>query len=424
MKIFDKVALAAPDILLPKEGTDLKKWAVVACDQYTSEPEYWDKVEKFVGDSPSTLRLILPEVYLETETEEQQGLRLNGIKDSIDSYLANGIWAAPQEGFTVLSRKTPVNESRKGLVAAVDLEKYSFEPGNRELIRATEGTVLSRIPPRVKIRKNAKVELPHIMLLINDSGDTVIGAAYKRAEESGRAPVYDTGLMADSGSIKGYFIPSSGDEADQIVSALDKLMKNDPTGMLFAVGDGNHSLASAKAHWENVREGLSDEQRKTHPARFAMAEIVNIHDKGLQFEPIHRIVFDVTPDDLISDIKELAGSENVTVSEDPITEGQIFTIVSEGHSDIFVSVKNPPHMLSVGTVQMMLDGKKRHVDYIHGEDTVRKLAVNGNTGILLPDVSKDSFFDTIGTEGVFPRKTFSMGEAFEKRFYLEAKRID
>lgn len=424
MKIFDNTAVAAPDILLPREGTDLKKWAVVACDQYTSQPDYWKRVEDAVADAPSTLRLILPEVYLETDSEDQIAGRLEDIKNSIDSYLMNGIWADPQEGFVILDRKTPVNDSRKGLVAAVDLEKYSFEPGNRELIRATEGTVLSRIPPRVKIRKNARVELPHIMLLINDPEDTVTGAALKRAKDSGRAPVYDTDLLEDSGHVTGYLIPSESEEADLIISALDKLRRASPTGMLFAVGDGNHSLASAKAHWENVREGLSEEARLTHPARYAMAEIVNIHDSGLQFEPIHRIVFDASPEDLISDIKALAGEENVKISDSAITEGQVFTIVSEGRGDIFVSVSNPPHSLSVGTVQMMLDKSGRHVDYIHGEDTVRQLAAGSNTGILLPDVSKDSFFETIETEGVFPRKTFSMGEACEKRFYLEAKRID
>lgn len=419
MKIFSDIAISAADIMLPADGTDLSKWAVIACDQYTSEPEYWKKVEEYVGDAPSALKIVLPEVYL-TDKEKSEN-KLSEISVNIDRYLKDGIWAAPFEGFTVIDRKTPVHPSRKGLVAAVDLECYSYEPGNTALIRATEGTVLSRIPPRVKIRQNAKVELPHVMLLIDDPEDTVIGSAWDRAVSSGRAPVYDTDLMLDAGHVKGYAIEGGSSEADAVVSALRDLLAGTPSGMLFAVGDGNHSLASAKAHWDNIKKGLSEEEKLTHPARYALTEIVNIHDKGLDFEPIHRVVFGLSKDEFISRAEEYFKDAGVKTGS---SEGQSFTIVSEGEDDVTISLSNPPHSLSVGSVQMFLDSIGADTDYIHGEDSVRKLATKGNTGILLPDISKDAFFETIAKEGVFPRKTFSMGEAFEKRFYLEAKRID
>ena len=417
MKIFERIALCAADILLPESSNDLSKWAVIACDQYTSEPEYWNKVEEYVGDSPSALRIVLPEVYLTDEAEKAK--RLSSISSNIDSYLKGGVWQAPKEGFVVMDRKTPLHPSRKGLVAAVDLECYSYEKGNTALIRATEGTVLSRIPPRVKIRENAKVELPHVMLLIDDPEDKVIGKAWDLASAA-YAPCYDTDLMLGAGSVKGFFIPSDSEICEGIVTALGDLLDGTPSGMLFAVGDGNHSLASAKAHWDNIKANLSEDERRSHPARYALVEIVNIHDKGLDFEPIHRVVFNTDTDSFIAKAKEYFKDLKVGSSEGD----QVFTLVSEGKEDIKISIDNPPHSLCVGSVQMFLDEISAEVDYIHGEDSVRKLSTGSTVGILLPDIGKDAFFDTIAKEGVFPRKTFSMGEAYEKRFYLEAKRID
>lgn len=422
MLIDNNIAVAIPDILLPKEGTDLKKWAVIACDQYTSEPDYWNKIEAEVGDAPSTLRIVLPEVYLPREDEEGIKTRLNNIASTIDNYMSQGVWQAPKEGFIVLDRATSLHPSRKGLMIAVDLEQYSYEPGNKEKIRATEGTVLDRIPPRVRIRANAKVEAPHIMLLIDDPTDSVIGMAWNEMASSGEAPCYDTELMGGSGSIKGYFIPSSSPVSQKITSAFTALLKNSADGMLFAVGDGNHSLASAKAHWDNIKKNLSEDQKQNHPARFALAEVVNIHDKGLDFEPIHRVVFNVSPEEFVKKAEEYFKDNGISVSSSP-AEGQSF-IVTGDTADSYITLSNPPHSLAVGSVQGFIDKMGYEVDYIHGEDSVRKLASGNNTGILLPDVSKDSFFATISAEGVFPRKTFSMGEAFEKRFYFEAKRID
>ena len=242
------------------------------------------------------------------------------------------------------------------------------------------------------------------------------------AEAAGIAPLYDTDLMLGSGHITGTFIPDGSEIADSIINGLEALKAANSDGLLFLVGDGNHSLASAKAHWENVRQGLSEEERLNHPARYALAEIVNIHDKGLDFEPIHRVVFNISSGEFIAKATEFFKDSGVEINgtEDG---SQSFTVVSEGEADVTIKLSNPPHSLAVGSVQMMIDALGLECDYIHGEDSVRKLATEGNTGILVPAISKDTFFGTVEKEGVFPRKTFSMGEAFEKRFYLEAKKI-
>ncbi|MCR5615257.1 MAG: DUF1015 domain-containing protein [Saccharofermentans sp.] len=424
MKIYDGIGCAAPDMLFPKAGTDLSRWAVIACDQYTSEPDYWKKVEETAGDAPSALRLVLPEVYLGSEGEES---RLAGIASNIKTYLEDGTLAKLPEGFMLVDRKTPVHASRKGLVMAIDLEQYDYEPGNKAMCRATEGTVLSRIPPRIKIRANAQVELPHIMILIDDPEDTVIGAAFDKAAKAGIKPLYDTPLMMGSGSITGTLIESSNEIADGIVSALETLKANSSDGLLYLVGDGNHSLASAKAHWENVRKDLSGDDLKTHPARYALAEIVNIHDAGLEFEPIHRVVFGITPDEFIEGAKFYFEENGITAGDAPV-EGQQNFVVTASDKDTYISLANPPHSLAVGSVQQYIDSLVEDnegvsVDYIHGEDSVRSLAGTENTGVLLPAISRSAFFDEVRTAGVYPRKTFSMGEAFEKRFYMEARKI-
>lgn len=413
MKLTDIPAIAIPDTMLPKKGTDLQKWAVIACDQFTSEPEYWDECDRFVADAPSALRIVLPEVKLGLETEEQIENDLKDIAANIDRYINEGIWGDALEGFIITDRSTSLHPSRRGIMLAVDLETYDFTPGNKALIRATEGTVLSRIPPRVKIRANAKVELPHIMLLYDDPEDKVISNALKNDLEV----VYDTPLMQGSGHITGRFAPAGSAAAEGIIKDFNSLISSD--GLLFAVGDGNHSLASAKAHWENVKKTVPEEQQKTHPARFALAEAVNIHDKGLDFEPIHRVIFGIGRDEFLSKAEEFFGSSNMNTDGN----GQTFTVVSEGKEDVSISLSNPPHTLAVGSVQMLIDKFGLNCDYIHGEDSVRKLAASDATGILVPGISKDTFFGTIEAEGVFPRKTFSMGEAFEKRFYLEARKI-
>ena len=420
MRTISELGFAVPEILLPKQGTDLKKWAVIACDQYTSEPEYWANASKEAGDAPSTLNLVLPEVYLGTETETE---KLGSIADTARRYLDEGILQSLGTGFILTDRATELHPSRRGLVAAIDLEGYSFEPGNKNICRATEGTVLSRIPPRVRIRANSPLELPHIMVLIDDPEGLTIEKAFEMAEAEGLKPVYDTDLMLGSGHIRGTFVADGTPISESIVNGLNTLKTRNSDGLLFLVGDGNHSLASAKAHWENIRANLSEEEKKTHPARYALAEIVNIHDKGLDFEPIHRVVFNISAEEFISKAKEYFKNNGIEINS-ASDDKQSFVVVTEGSEDVKISLGNPPHTLAIGSVQMMIDSLKLECDYIHGEDSVRKLATEGNTGILVPGISKDTFFGTVEKEGVFPRKTFSMGEAFEKRFYLEAKIIE
>ncbi len=417
---INDLGFAVPEILLPKQGTDLKKWAVIACDQYTSEPEYWANASKEAGDAPSTLNLVLPEVYLGTDKETE---KLGSIADTARKYLDEGILQSLGTGFILTDRATELHPSRRGLMAAIDLEGYSFEPGNKNICRATEGTVLSRIPPRVRIRANSPLELPHIMVLIDDPEGLTIEKAFEMADAEGLKPLYDTDLMLGSGHIRGTFVADGTPIAESIVNGLNTLKARNADGLLFLVGDGNHSLASAKAHWENIRAGLSDEEKKTHPARYALAEIVNIHDKGLDFEPIHRVVFNISAEEFISKAKEYFKDNGIEINS-AADDKQSFVVVTEGAEDVKVSLSNPPHTLAIGSVQMMIDSLKLECDYIHGEDSVRKLATAGNTGILVPGISKDTFFSTVEKEGVFPRKTFSMGEAFEKRFYLEAKNIE
>ncbi|MBR5181360.1 MAG: DUF1015 domain-containing protein [Clostridiales bacterium] len=419
MRTISELGFAVPDMLIPQQGTDFKKWAVIACDQYTSEPGYWADCEKEVGEAPSTLNLVLPEVYLGTEKETE---KLDSIAKTACRYLDDGILTSIGTGFILTNRATSLHPSRKGLMAAIDLEGYSFEPGNKNICRATEGTVLSRIPPRVRIRANSPLELPHIMILIDDPKGITIEKAFEMAKAEGIKPLYDTDLMLGSGHITGTFIPDGSAIAESIVNGLAALKSENSDGLLFLVGDGNHSLASAKAHWENIREGLSEDEKKDHPARFALAEIVNIHDKGLDFEPIHRVIFGISGDEFIAKAKEYFKDSGIEINGD--TNGrQSFTVVCEGNEDVTVSLSNPPHTLAVGSVQMMIDSLGLECDYIHGEDSVRNLATKENTGVLVPAISKDTFFGTVEKEGVFPRKTFSMGEAFEKRFYLEAKKI-
>ena len=420
MNIFRDLGCAAPDILLPREGIDLKKWAVIACDQYTSELSYWTDAEKEAAGSPSSLNLILPEVYLGSDSETA---RLASIAETAPKYLEDGVLNPLPTGFILTDRSTSLHPSRKGLMIAVDLEAYSYEEGNTNICRATEGTVISRIPPRIRIRANSPLELPHIMLLIDDPEDIVIGKALDMAKAEGIKPVYDTDLMLGSGHITGTFIEDGTPIAKSIVDGLTAIKARSSTGLLFLVGDGNHSLASAKAHWENVRKGLAEEEKADHPARFALAEVVNIHDKGLDFEPIHRVFFGLSRETFLKEAEEFFKDNGFRTD---CSEGQTFVVT--GEKDITVSLSNPPHSLAAGSLQLFIDAMLSKnpsftVDYIHGEDSVRSLAKGDATGILLPAISKDTFFATVDKNGVFPRKTFSMGEAFEKRFYLEARKI-
>lgn len=429
---FSSLPISAPEILVPAEGTDYFRWSVIACDQFTSEPEYWAETRQIVGSAPSTLHMVLPEVYLDTLPESAIDKKIDAINQTIEDYLSQGRFRSLPAGFIVMNRSTKYTPSRKGLMLAIDLERYDFTPGTKQPVRATEGTVLSRIPPRVRIRKDAPVELPHIMVLFDDPHHTVIEPAYEALLSE--PPVYDTALMQDGGHVRGYFCDAQSEVARAIQTAFFNLFEQSDDGFLFAVGDGNHSLATAKAHWENVRETLGAAEREHHPARFAMVEAVNIHDEGLDFEPIHRIAYGLSMNEFITFAKKYF--KNALFSLQPIastdsigSSDDIHKIrVTDGAADYLMTLEKPDHTLAVGSLQSFLDETAEsrpeiRIDYIHGEETVRKLCDTRSIGFILPDVSKDSFFRTISKAGVFPRKTFSMGHAQEKRYYLEAKMI-
>ena len=300
---FDKIGLQVPEILLPNKDVDLHKWSVVACDQYTSQPDYWAEAGQTAGSAPSTLNVIFPEVYLEDSDGEQ---RIENINSTMEKYLEQGILTPmANKGFVLVDRKTSQAPSRKGLVVAIDLEQYDFNKGSQTLIRATEGTIVDRLPPRIKVRQDAAIELPHIMVLIDDPDRTVIEPLFDRNPQ----PLYDFELMMNSGHIKGYAIDTP-ELIQQVASALENLastsvfeQKYDAAGkevLLYAMGDGNHSLATAKAIWEKIKEDADNMASvMDNPARYALVELVNIHDEGLQFEPIHRVIFNVDPDALL-----------------------------------------------------------------------------------------------------------------------------
>lgn len=438
-----KLALEVPTILLPKAGIDLNRWAVIACDQYTSEPEYWQTVDQLVADHPSTLRLVFPEVYLEDENGDA---RITAINASMDKYLADGVLVEQEKGFILLDRKTSHVPSRKGLVVALDLEAYDYRPGSKTLIRATEGTIVDRLPPRIRVREKAAVELPHIMVLIDDPEQTVIEPLFEAELEQ----VYDFELMQESGHLRGWKV-NQQQLIEQVGLALEALAEKerfqkrydvaDDEVMLYAMGDGNHSFATAKAIWEQLKEEASNpEDVMDHPARYALIELVNVHDPGLEFEAIHRVIFNVDVDDLLNKTRDYyhkSGTSCLVEVFDSLSQAKAAAEAFAGHAIAFVrddgygvlKVSEPSLTLEVATLQNFLDEYLQNqanarIDYIHGDDAVTRLGSSqGNIGFYLPSISKHDLFRTIVRDGALPRKTFSMGEADEKRFYLEARRI-
>lgn len=438
MKKFAEYGVEIPEILLPK-NIDLKSWSVIACDQYTQDKPYWEKAAESAGGKPSTLNLIFPEVYLNDSDGED---RIKKIHESMKSYLSSGLFDSEEECIYI-ERKTEYGRIRKGLVLAVDLENYEWKPGTKALIRATEATVPERIPPRMKIRTGAPLELPHIMLLANDPKDLLVGGAGKLAKSS--SPVYDGDLMINSGHITGWSL--KGKEAENTIeNALSSLAKDgtdkDGNTFLFAVGDGNHSLATAKAVWDQHKKTLSESEKESSPVRYALVEIVNIYDEGLTFEPIHRVIFNQDAGQLILFIEEELGGEVKTFGSEKELEDFIASKNAKGARYGFItSVDGQEKLcaletsitdLAIAALQPVLDeylnnhskDKKNDIDYIHGTEDVVKLGKKGNAlSILLPPIAKDSFFATINGRGVLPRKSFSMGEASEKRFYVEARKL-
>jgi hypothetical protein len=440
MKIVSDIGIQIPQVYLPKAGTDLKKWAVIACDQFTSEPEYWHEVEKLVGDAPSTLNLTFPEVYLEKPGEEE---RIKNIQAAMRKYMDEGI-LQPRDEFIYVER-TVNGKTRKGVILCLDLEHYDYTKGSSSLIRATEGTIVERLPPRMKVRQGAAMELPHILVLIDDPNHTVIEPLV--TAKSKFEKLYDFDLMLDSGHLAGYAV--NAEYENGIVEALRGLARpetfaakygigSDRPVLLFAMGDGNHSLATAKAIWEKVKPQVGMD----HPSRYALVEIENVHDEGLEFEPIHRVLFGLKKD-LFAELQktfganfsytEVASGAEMTQRVDSADgEKQAIGLVGGAAGEKFgvIEIAHPSSNLAVGTIQTFLDdflknGGAEKIDYVHGEDVVERLALQpGNAGFYLAGMHKSELFKTVILDGALPRKTFSMGEAREKRFYMEARKIE
>lgn len=438
-KRLEILGIQIPRILMPGKDIPMDKWAVVACDQYTSELDYWEDVEKFIEKSPSTLNLVYPECYLEESNPEE---RIKNINLNMDKYINEGILVENEPSFFLVKRSTGSGTPRYGLMVALDLEAYDYSKDSTSLIRATEGTIVDRIPPRKKIRINAPVELPHILVLIDDPKKLVIEPLAAKIDTLEK--VYDFDLMKNSGHISGYKI-TEPDIIENIISGLEILSNKDSFRnkyskedvLLYAMGDGNHSLATAKATWEEIKSNYTGSDLMSHPARWALVELENIYDEGITFEPIHRVIFNIdrnnffkvieksstykfskieSIDNLMSEIKENNGKEQKIGYCDSEKMGVL-------------TLDNPSATIPAGTIQKIIDNyliqnSKSSVDYIHGEDVTFKLgSKTNNCGIFLPPVDKNDFFRTVILDSAFPRKTFSMGEAHEKRFYIESRRI-
>ncbi len=440
---FAKLALKVPTILFPRDGVDLTRWAVIACDQYTAEPGYWAAVDALVGAAPSTLRLTFPEVFLGKGGEAE---RIAAINAAMAQYLADGTLRELPPGLVLLDRQTGHVPSRKGLIVALDLEHYDYLPGAQTLIRATEGTILDRLPPRIRVREQAPIELPHIMVLIDDPEQTVIEPLF----DADLPILYDFELMQNGGRLRGWHVdePALLTQVGQALSRLAdpqrfKARYGSDQVMLYAMGDGNHSFATAKAIWEQLKAAAPDPTAlMDHPARYALVELVNVHDPGLEFEAIHRVLFAVDADDLLAcaqahfaavgtpcRVEWLADANAVAATQAAAPTGSHTIPFIAGGRFGLLTVVHPHLTLAVATLQEFLDaylaaGGRGHIDYIHGADAVERLsAADDAIGFLLPALSKHELFRTIVRDGALARKTFSMGEADEKRFYLECRRI-
>lgn len=419
-----KKPFVAADILLPDASVDLERWAVLACDQFTSEPAYWQRAAALCEGYPSALHITLPEVYLESPDVKA---RIGWIRDTMDRYLGT-VLTRSLHGFVYVERTTP-SGVRRGLVGAVDLETYSFEPDAAPLCRPSEATVRERIPPRLAVREGASLETPHILMLADDAAAPVFPAL---AAKKGDLPLlYRTPLMLGGGSIEGRAVT---DEAliAQIESAVAALADETEFAKAYpgasvppfalAVGDGNHSLATAKAHWEKVKAKLSPEEQETHPARYCLAEVCSVHDEALIVEPIHRVIFDADFDDVLREFRAFLAKRG--------DEGDAQTIVltnGRGARET-VGAAGKTHPLAVGTFEAFwAEFSAAHpaarVDFIHGEESVEKLAREGGAGVLMPPFAKSDLFLGVAKGGVLPKKTFSMGHAEEKRYYMECRRI-
>jgi hypothetical protein len=431
-----------PALLLPRPGLDLSKWAVIACDQFTQDGQYWDRARQIAGTGPSALHLIFPEIYLGGGDREE---RTGNIHRTMEAYLRGGIFAPPRRGCIYVERRTPFHPLRRGLICAVDLEQYDWAPHARPLIRSTEGTVPERLPPRMEIRRGAPLEIPHIILLIDDEEDRLLPGLAARAK--GVPPLYDTSLMMDAGGVTGWLLDRE-DDWEYLAGGLETLARQaetrygqrDDTPFLYAVGDGNHSLAAAKAVWEEYRASHGDSETADHPARWALVEIENLYDPGIDFEPIHRVLFGPPAEEVRKALSALPGftcrpaGDRAELSRfvgDPAAPRARLGLIAGAQLSLIESAA--PGLIT-DSLQPLLDrftaahagGIPYRIDYIHGEDELFRIAGTPGqaaVGLLLPPIKKSGLFQTVARRGPLPRKSFSMGEAPEKRFYLESRRL-
>lgn len=417
-----------PRVLIPASGVNLEKWACVACDQFTAQPEYWEDVAKQVGSAPSAYHIIMPEVYLNRDDIDEFIIN----KDrTMQNYIANGILEALPDGVVLTERHLP-GALRKGIILAVDLEEYSFDKDKQSLIRPTEQTVVTRIPPRAAVRRAAMIESPHIMLLINDENDSVIGPLHEHRDKLNK--IYDFQLMKGGGRIEGW-LAEGNRYIQQVTNALENLDRKD--NLLFLVGDGNHSLATAKMVWEEIKPQLTEWERESHPARFAMCEVVNMNDPAIEFHPIHRVFFNVNPADCAHftaerlksrgiDSKLVFGRWNPSL-RDGAGNRQIPFRYHDGAGKIIIL--DAESELIAAQLEPIFDeylklNPSASIDYIHGNEAFLRLTSNYDCiGFYMEAVNKEELFDLIEKYGVLPRKTFSMGEAEDKRYYLECRML-
>ena len=427
---MSEACFTAADILLPAAGVPLDPWACIAVDQFTSQPEYWQRAEHLADGKPSTLHIVLPEAYLGTPQEAE---RLESIRRTMEEYRKT-VLTRKVHGYVYVERTQMDGTVRQGLVGAVDLDAYDYAKGSKPAIRPSESTVVERIPPRLKVRRGATLETPHVMMLADDADCTLIEPIGLMKNQL--PPLYDGELMLGGGHLRGWAVEDPALIA-QIDSALAALA--DPAAfarrwpaakgqqpMVLAVGDGNHSLATAKAYWEELKPTLSEEQRRTHPARWCLAEVCNVHSPAIEIEPIHRVVFGVDARELYAalDAWDQQQGSSTTMSDQRLR-------LADAHGESAVALANPPAPLTVGSVEAFLaDFLPAHpgvtVDYIHGESTALALAsdpAKPATAILLPDFAKADLFKGVVLGGVLPRKTFSMGHAEEKHYYIECRKI-
>ena len=400
-----------PKILLPSKDIDPTKWAVIACDQFTSQPDYWERLDDLVGDAKSTLKLIYPEAYLERDDKEALTQAIN---DTMQEYLAQGVFSEVED-FVLVDRQIADGRHRIGLMISVDLDDYEYTPFNTALIKATEKTVVERLPARIAVRKGASIELPHIMLLMDDDKD-ILGELYANRDSMDK--LYDFTLNMGGGRLVGYRVKDS----EKVRSRLEELASGEVSkskygveqSIMFVVGDGNHSLATAKECWENIKKTLTPEQTLTHPARYALCELVNLHDSSLEFSPIHRVMFNV-------------GEEFISYLQDRLV-GDDTTIANYKDKQYLLHINSSPSD-AIADIQQAIDDylathSKAYVDYVHGEEYTLDVArSNDAVAIFMPTISKQSLFGYVARRGVLPRKSFSMGHAEDKRYYMEAKLI-